>query len=220
MASGPGLAPLAPSPQSASHPTEVGFNCELGGRRTCVHLHLHLHLHVTSFFWSSSPSPCLHLHLQVIITFIVTFIFTLASPSVSFIGSWWACWPPGPRFPTPSLLFSSHYLHLLLSSMSLHLHSHLHLHSLPPVLCGQAGHQGHGFLQLHFSSSSLSPYGSPCSWRHSPSKPRLPTMWVLIAELGVDERVSGTPFTSQLFPAVHAAVVIPPVSLGSPQCGF
>ena len=224
MASGPGLAPLAPSPQSASHPTEVGFKCELGGRQTCVHLHLHLHLHVNITFLViftltvSSPSPPNHhhlhsyLHLHASFTFsvfhrlLVGMLATRATVSYTFT----------------SLLFS--LSHLLLSSMSLHLHSHLHshlhLHSLPPVLCGQAGHQGHGFLQLHFSSSSLSPYGSPCSCRNSPCKPRLPTMWVLIAELGVDERVSGTPFTSQLFPAVHAAVVIPPVSLGSPQCGY
>ena len=132
--------------------------------------------------------------------------------------------------------------------MSLHHHCHLHLHSLSPVPGGQAGHQGHGFLQLHFShpllclavhaavvippvslgspqsgskllslgSTNVCPEplhflhlpGSPCSCRHSPCKPRLPTMWVLIAELGVDERVSGTSFTSQISPAVHVTVVV------------
>ena len=122
----------------------------------------------------------------------------------SFTGAWWACRPPGPQFPSTSHLFSSHCLHLLISSMSLHLHSYLHLQSLSPVPGGQAGHQGHGFLQLHFASSS----GSPCSCRLSPCKPRLPTKWVLIAELGVDERVSGSPFTSYISPAVHVTVAV------------
>ena len=148
MASGPSPGRHWPPPPSKSHTPLGGFlNCEHGGRRTCVLLHLHLHHHLNSIFTFPS-APCYF-------TFTVTSPSQLASPSESFTGAWWACRPPGPQFPSTSHLFSSHCLHLLISSMSLHLHSYLHLQSLSPVPGGQAGNQGHGFLQLHFSHPLL-----------------------------------------------------------------
>ena len=152
---------------SKPHTPLGGFlNCELGGRHTFVLLNLHYHLH----HHLQSPSPAQLLTPS-----------QLPSPSKSFhrylVGM---LATRDMLFPSPSLLFSSHCLYLLLSSMPLHLHSYLHLQSLSPV---------------------------PGAWACWPPGPRfLPPSLLIIITFVVT--------------AVHAAVIIPPISLGSPQSGF
>ena len=90
--------------------------------------------------------------------------------------------------------------------MLLHLHSHF---TLTVSFTFRVFHRYLVGMQatratVSFNFTSLIPFSVWQSMQllSSPCKPRLPTKWVLIAELGVDVRVSGSPFTSHISPSM------------------